>query len=194
MTTERRRFVAVDIETTGLDPVNDYIIEVGMAGETADFSYFEKTFSLEFPESAMSLEAAKINGWGQRPFAPVYDKELATAEIVANLIDCHMIGKNPQFDSMFLETLLKENWLERVWHHRLIDIGAMAWGYHQGHWAQWNKGQMTPGSKNVLNHPPDSSEVQALLNLNENDKQFHTALDDAVWCWEAFNKMAPLRA
>jgi DNA polymerase III epsilon subunit-like protein len=28
-----RRFVAVDLETTGLDPVQDFIAEVGLAGE-----------------------------------------------------------------------------------------------------------------------------------------------------------------
>jgi hypothetical protein len=77
-----RRFVAVDLETTGVDPYADFIVEVGMAGE--DYitgRYFEIVFSLSFPEGAMSAGAAAVNGWGKRDFGPKVSYDWAAAYI-----------------------------------------------------------------------------------------------------------------
>lgn len=186
-----RRFVSVDLETTGVDPYSDFIIEVGMAGE--DYitgKYFEMCFALDFPHERMTEGAAAVNGWGKRPFGPTVAHDWATAYIVSQLNDVHVIGKNPQFDTDFLRVFLSENGLpdQLPWHHRLVDIGCLAWGSYQ-------RDTMfgTDEGKPMIVHPPKTDDVERMLGIpRETVDGFHTALLDARWNYEAFRNIVPL--
>jgi hypothetical protein len=186
-----RRFVAVDLETTGVDPYGDFIAEVGMAGE--DYitgKYFEIVFSLSFPEGAMSAGAAAVNGWGKRDFGPKVSYDWAAAYITSQLNDVFIVGKVPWFDASFLESFLVENGLENPmpWHHRLVDIGCLAWGSYQ-------RDTMfgTDESKAAITQPPNTDDVARMIGLpRETVDGFHTALFDARWAYEAFRQIVPL--
>jgi hypothetical protein len=194
-----RRFVAVDLETTGVDPNQDYIIEVGMAGE--DYitgRYFEMSFALDFPEDAMSEGAAAVNGWGKRDFGPTIDYHLAATYMVSQLNDVHIVGKNPWFDVSFLQNLMlksgviERNYPQRMpWHHRLVDVGCLAWGSYQ-------RDTMfgTDESKARILIPPNVEDVERMLGIPREQVQtqnglFHTALLDARWAYEAFRNIVP---
>lgn len=182
-----RRFVSVDLETTGVDPYTDYIVEVGMAGE--DYitgRYFEICFSLDFPEGRMTEGAAAVNGWGKRDFGPMVDHGWAASYIMSQLNDVHIVGKNPQFDTDFLRVFLTEDGVDKVpWHHRLVDIGCLAWGAHCMDYKLDNT------SPRVL-IPPNVGHCERLLGIpRETVNEFHTALLDARWNYEAFRHLVP---
>lgn len=174
-----RRFVSLDIETTGLDPLKHEMIEVGLVIErsrTVDhISFDEVAFSLPFDLERADEKALEINGWGKREFAPLWDPYYAAGFLQEVLSDAHIIGKNPMFDTAFMEAFLNTHGMKRTWHHRLVDIGSMAWGYyngeHDGHLIQ----------------PPDSSQVGFIMGIPNN--QIHTALGDARWNYKVFTRM-----
>ena len=158
-----RPFVAVDIETTGLDPNKHEVIEVGLVSEQG-----HETFSLEFNPELADPKALEVNGWGQRSFPECY--EVVYAQDVLNdwLTGVHLVGKNPQFDAAFLERYLGK----AVWHHRLVDVGSMAWGWY-----------LSDG--NVWEQPPNVAKVAEMVNIPIRNQ--HTALDDAKWAWDVFH-------
>jgi DNA polymerase III alpha subunit (gram-positive type) len=184
-----RRFVAVDLETTGVDPVHDFIVEVGLAGQDyISGKYFETSFSLDFPPRAMTHGAAAVNGWGKRQFAPIVTYDWAAGYLTSQLNDVHIVGKNPWFDEQFLQTFLRENGLDQIpWHHRLVDVGCLAWGSYQ-------RDTMfgTDESKARVDLPPNVEEVERMLGIpRETVDGFHTALLDARWAYEAFRNIVP---
>lgn len=192
-----RRFVAVDIETTGLKPWEDYIIEVGLAGEDyATKRYFECTFSLPFPLDAMKAEAREVNGWSKRPFPMEVSYDWASAYLVSQLQDAHIVGKNPQFDTDFLKSFLEQCGLPGAvpWHHRLVDVGTLAWGSHAS--------AMGFGPQNG-NHwyalPPNTDDVEKMVGIPRElmssfpnlKGMYHTAQFDARWAWQVFRSIVP---
>lgn len=185
-----RRFVAVDLETTGVDYKQDYICEVGLAGEKHDGSYFETAFSLDIPDGSMSEGAAKVNGWGQRQFAPIVTQMWAVGFLNEVLDDVHIVGKNPHFDESFLQEFFrdygkKDYPMQYPWHHRLVDVGCLAWS----HLKLTNlKGETAP----VWLYPPNVEQVERAMNIpRETVDGFHTALTDARWAYKVFRHLLP---
>ena len=126
-----RGFVAVDIETTGLDPLHHEVIEVGMIIDLPDHpEVYPVEFSLAFDENKADPEALAVNGWGSREFAPLINPRDAALVLHENLDDVHIVGKNPTFDAGFLEVFLKRHGYQRNWHHRLVDVGSLFWGWY----------------------------------------------------------------
>lgn len=186
-----RRFVAIDLETTGVDPWKDYIIEVGLAGEGLEGNYFEETFSLPFDEKAMSEGAAAVNGWGKREFPPRREPMNAAGYLAEVLRDAHLVGKNPQFDEMFLSMFFRYFGVEKTWHYRLVDVGSMAWAWH-------NRGELIyeedPSANDayILPQPPNVETVEKVLLIpRQREGGYHTALEDAKWAYRAFRHMVP---
>lgn len=179
-----RRFVSVDLETTGVDMEKDYIVEVGLVGEGFDGAHFEETFSLDFPKEAMTAGAAAINGWGKRQFAPIVTHNYAVGQLQILLHDAHIIGKNPYFDERFLRRLFRDAYDNPTppWHHRLVDIGSLAWGYHS----------YARVGDSVRQAPPNVDEVAKMLGFpRETVNGYHTALSDAKWNYQVFRHMIP---
>lgn len=190
-----RRFVAVDLETTGLNPQQDYIAEVGLAGEDyVTGRYFEMAFSLDFPEGAMSAGAAAVNGWGKRAFAPEVEWQWAAAYLTSQLHDVHIVGKNPQFDADFLHVFLQQEGLPtRPWHHRLVDVGMLAWGANCASIEALRR-RKKPGVAPPIpwDQPPNVEKVEEMVRIpREKVDGFHTALCDARWAYEVFRNIVP---
>lgn len=189
-----RRFVSVDLETTGLDPAQDYIAEVGLVGEDyVTGHYFELAFSLAFPDGAMSAGAAAVNGWGRRDFAPEVDWQWAAGYLTSQLNDVHVVGKNPGFDTDFLHFFLKEAGLPggHPWHHRMVDVGNLAWGYIACEYTKFDIG------KSPWTQPPNVEEVEKMIGIKReivhgsNEAEYHTALCDARWNYRVFRSIVP---
>lgn len=154
-------------------------------GERQDFKVFFETFSLPFPEGLMTEEARAINGWGQRRFPQQKDPAWAVGWLQEVLRDAHIVGKNPSFDVEFLKALFAQFGVEPTWHHRLVDVGPLAWGYYnRGHSEDYDDGPQL--------QPPNVDEVGELLFMpRETHEGFHTALSDAQWAWRVFRKVVP---
>jgi len=190
-----RRFVAVDLETTGVDPKQDYIIEVGLAGEAPDGHYFESEFSLPFPEEAMSEGAAAVNGWGKRLFPRLMENGPAIDYLATMLDDVYIVGKNPSFDEAFLRLFLcgdlRSRWSgyspKWPWHHRLVDVGCLAWGACNA-----LEMQVIKKDKNPLSHPPNVEQVETMVgSMRSKVGEYHTALLDARWAYGIFRSIVP---
>lgn len=140
------RIVAVDIETTGLDPERHDIWEIalvvrdeGCADEvhrwyikprldTAEsaalrisrFYDVEEALRGTNPPAALD-ELVEVADWWCSP--------TATAHQVARLTaGAHLVGASPAFDARFLEQFLRDHVRVPAWRHRLIDVEAMAAG------------------------------------------------------------------
>lgn len=181
-----RLFTAVDVETSGLDPEQHQLIEVGMVIETST-GIEEMSFTLDFEYEMADPKALEVNGWGNREFGPTVDPSWAAGFIFDNTKGRHLVGKNPHFDAAFLAHFLLGGGIEPGWHHRLVDVGALAWGYYQancrvnmrGNWPQ----------------PPNVEKVEELVGINrqtvvgEDGKDYHSALNDARWAYEVFREV-----
>lgn len=176
------RFVAVDIETSGLDPDWYDIIEVGLVVET-DTGVDRIEFSLPFDLSSADDRALEINGYGQRAFAPRVDDVAKQVGLTYPLLDgVHIIGKNPSFDVGFLKPLFQNHgYMNPPWHHRLIDVGMLAWGWYNAF------GEVT---QTWQEYPPNSECVAELVGVPLPTTR-HTALADAEWAYDVFRKIVP---
>ena len=174
-----RRFISVDLETSGLDPRRHEIIEVGLVIEEESGGLSEVEFSLPFDERRASAEALSINGWGTREFPPVKDPGLAVGMLCEILDGVHIVGKNPQFDTGFLTALFARFGEEPRWHHRLVDVGMLAWGRFNAHHDGSPPWQQPPNSELLLEWhglPADG---------------LHSALADARWAYQVFRECVP---
>lgn len=169
--------VAVDLETSGLNPFVHEIIEVGLvwkAPPDAPIDYLRRMeFVLSFDESKADPKALEVNGWGKREFGPVVDRGWALEFLAELLDDAHLVGKNPgNFDAQFLRSFfIREGWAwgeKPTWHHRMIDVGTLVQGRFR------------------LPDPPDTASVEELTNVRIPENKRHSALADAQWAWDVY--------
>lgn len=177
-----RPFVAVDVETSGLDPRVHELIEVGLVFEE-DAGTEQVTFSLPFEPELASVDALRINGWdrrGSRTEFPDRMESVAAAELLhERLHDVHLVGKNPTFDAAFLAAFIdSEIGAPPPWHHRLVDVGALAWGWYCAGPEKWTQ-------------PPNVAKVAEMMGIPIYDEVRHTALGDAAWAYRVFRTIVP---
>lgn len=172
-----RKFVAVDVETSGLNPEVYELIEVGLV--IPDRGEFE--FSVPFDESRASLKALEVNGWGKRQFAPQVDPVYLCGFLQSVLNDVHLVGKNPSFDAGFLWAFIRKHSPfpadSPPWHHRLVDVGCLAWG--------WDCSREIP----PWSQPPNVSKVAEMMDIPLPSDEAHTALGDARWACKVFSRI-----
>ena len=114
-----RPIVAIDCETTGLDPDWHDVFEV--AYQRLGIDAEPVTLWLPHDDSTADPKAMEINrGYERWPGAYTrgWEFQLRTA-----LTGAHLLGSNPAFDASFLRRRLDSG---AVWHHRLIDIATYA--------------------------------------------------------------------
>lgn len=170
--------VAVDLETSGLDPNVHEIIEVGLVWQgTHKDRLFQREFTLEFDESKADPAALEINGWGKREFGPTVDEKWAVEFLAELLDDAHLVGKNPaSFDAQFLRAFFKKHgWTfgdKPMWHHRMVDIGNVVMGRFR------------------LLEPPNTAAVEDITGIRIPENKRHSALADARWAWDVLHYLA----
>jgi len=94
----RPRFVVIDTETTGLDPQNDRIIDIGAVRLDADLAVTDRFTTLVDPEAPIPLFVARLTG--------ISDADVAGAPRVAEALaglrdfagDATLVGHNAAFD------------------------------------------------------------------------------------------------
>ncbi len=112
---ERRRYVALDVETTGLDPISGRVVEIALVQFIFDPEgalLEERRFvSLINPKQPIPPEASRIHGITDAEVAnePLFG-ELA-AQIVSLCEGRVVVGHNIQFDLGFIEQEFARNGL-----------------------------------------------------------------------------------
>lgn len=166
-----KNWVAVDIETSGLDPAYHDVIEVGLVSSRG----LVKSFSLDFDEVKADPKALEVNGWGKRELAPKVEMVEALAELSAAFFPFKhtlLVASPAHFDVGFLEQLFRREGLTPPWGPRsIIDLKSFACARF---------GVLTD-LKN--------SEISRMLDIE--DTSDHTALGDAIWTANLFRALLP---
>lgn len=164
----------LDIETTGLDPYTDEVLEVAYLREYDDpFSLVTTHFSMQIDERSASPDALKINRyWERKP--ELLDIQLAWSpaayKLVTDLKDHIIVGNNPTFDLTFLTQFLRKWAWKPTWYYRPLDVGSMAQGRFR---------------ERGVTRTPDIAER---LGVPLPDDQ-HSALADANWNRDLYNAL-----
>lgn len=135
--------VFLDIETTGLDPVCDQILEVAMLGDS--------NFHFSLPIDATgerSRKALEINRYWKRKAELdeiQIDAVKALKYFLGGLSGKVVVGNNVQFDLRFIEMFLRRVWCGRnstPWHYHPVDLKALVAGRYQLGPAPWSTQQI----------------------------------------------------
>jgi DNA polymerase III alpha subunit (gram-positive type) len=156
-----RNFVFVDVETTGLDPRNDRLVELTYAVNDGELKTLYNGVK-EVPEFIDNLIKFTERGLGEMPRSPGEE----FLKFTDDLMDQTMVSANPAFDKAFLEA----NYL---WtgHYRMLDIEAYAM------------------AKFGINFVPSMTKIVEMLNVMgyELTTPDHTSYNDTKALREAFN-------
>jgi DNA polymerase III epsilon subunit-like protein len=197
--------VALDLETTGLEPERHHIWEIGLIvrnhrepehdGEwhwmlrpnlaAADpvalriGRYYERAYMVQ-DSSTQAYQLAKPAGVAGHRFGDL--SRMAVARRLAGLLDgAHLVGINPAFDTGFLARFLRNHWQAPTWHYHLVDVGALALGY-------------TTALRQALGQPQPTlpwrtDDLAAQLGLPSDPDARHTAMGDARWALALYDKV-----
>lgn len=112
--------IFIDTETTGLDPAIHEVWEVAWAAQDGPITCLRLPHDLRTADPA----ALEINGYHRRPseYRTGAPNQITELTLKAALAGATLVGANPAFDAAFLSA----RWRARPWHHRLIDVEALA--------------------------------------------------------------------
>ena len=102
------RYVALDIETTGLNPAVDRIIEVGMA-RVEDGQITQKYSTLVYPGISVSERITELTGIHNEELAGKPRIEEIIGDITSFIGDWPILGHNVTFDFSFLKRAAVNN-------------------------------------------------------------------------------------
>lgn len=94
-------FVALDLETTGLDSLKDEIIEIGMV-KFIDFQEAECYSSLVRPKGSLSVKIKRLTGLQDDDFKEAPELIEILPVVKEFIADLPLVGHNIKFDSDFL--------------------------------------------------------------------------------------------
>lgn len=180
------RLVALDTETTGLDPDTEDVFEVAIV-DVVDNGY--SVFRIK-PRQAvvnrMHPKAAEVNHYHGRTTEPDWtwsDPEAALYMIAQHLDGAHIVGAVPDFDTRHLTSLYRRFGLEPPrWHYHLIDVETMAVGWLHGRYDR----DLTDDYGNPawvdIDLPWKSDDLSRWCGVEPpTEDERHTALGDARW-------------
>lgn len=159
------RFIAVDIETTGLDVLGAWPIEVA-AAEIGNG--LVRCCAPHIPKVVMAdaePQALQVNRYYERGVWADQLDDQTTREWAAEFCEwfdgAYLVGANPAFDAAVLGRWLRYLGFQTPWHYRLLDVEAMT---------------MAALS---LDAPPSLSKCAAHWNIEVQEPK-HSAMADAL--------------
>jgi DNA polymerase-3 subunit epsilon len=161
-----RSYTSIDIETTGVNPFKDNIIEIGLVKFTIGQSEAETFQTLVRPEVKISEQAFEVHGITERELVDKPYYEEIAEEVIDFIGDTYLVIQNPMFDLSFLQ----------VEHRRKNIIPITNYSFDTVPLAR-------KAFPHLINHKLET--VATHLGIK---KKFHRALDDALSCAEIFEK------
>lgn len=127
----KNNLVFIDVETTGLDPVSNEIIEICCIKVRPDGSRERLYYKARIESDIVSPVALKINGYNPRDWEGAISQE-ALANALAPFLDgCIPVGHNIKFDMSFILELLDGFELEYRIDRRWLDTYVLAYEHLQ---------------------------------------------------------------
>lgn len=167
-----KKFIAFDLETTGLDPLSDRIVEIS-AAVFENFSVTSKFTTLVNPKRPIPANASKING--------IYDRDVATAPTEAEAMRsfCSFIGQEALCGDVVL-----------VAHNAAFDVKFLLYAFSRIGISAEICYQDTLFLSKSIALPVDNYKLCTLANhFNIKQEQAHRAEDDALVCGELFVRL-----
>lgn len=180
----------LDTETTGLDYDHDDIWEIALIIRASDGAEVEHHYHLAHDASrAALLPASFFTDYGRRfGTRPVLSKASAATLIRDLTWGAIIVGCNPQFDLRMMHRLLVGQGVEPGWHYRPLCVETLAAGYLlrdaelQADWPATDRWR--------LPLPWKSDTLSAVCEVPTQVEQRHTALYDARWARDWFDRVA----
>lgn len=159
-------YIALDTETTGVNPASDKIIEIGMA-KVIDGKIVEEYSTLIDPKIHISERITELTG--------IKDEDVQGKPVIADIIreiiefteDLPILGHNIIFDYSFIKKAAVNNSMS--FEKKGIDTLKMA--------------------RRILPDMPHKSLEYLCKEMNINPGHSHRAYDDAVSAMQLYNKM-----
>lgn len=131
------KYVYLDIETTGLNPERNDIVEIAWAVD----DYLVRSIRPPHRLFNAAPEALEINKYHERFLSDktTWASTEDIADLYTDLTDATIVGANPTFDVSFLRRLFGG---DTPWHHRLLDVEAYAHGVFRRHGRLWGLRQI----------------------------------------------------
>jgi DNA polymerase III alpha subunit (gram-positive type) len=167
----------IDIETTGLDPEVQEIIEIGGVIANSDFKVIDEFEIKVKPENlaAAEPEALRINRFDPAQWLFALSLPEAMKIFSEKTKDCIMVAHNVTFDYSFLQKAFSKTGVPNLMHYHRLDTISMAY------------------AKLGKNGDAQKYSLGFLCNMFGIDyKNAHTALPDARADFELFKKLMNL--
>jgi DNA polymerase III epsilon subunit family exonuclease len=116
-------YVVFDVETTGLDPENDELVEIG-AVKIENGLIVSKFVTLIKPASPIPISATLINNITNEMVANCPKVDVAIRDFYRFTRDAKMIGYNVAFDQRFIQKAAKQQGL--IFDNEFIDVLPLA--------------------------------------------------------------------
>ena len=180
--------VFLDTETTGLS-LTDHIWEFAAIRREGDGS---PDYPLHLLIEHDPEKAAQLPEPFRRDLEARFDPDVAisardAARLIAHSLrpgvngeKAHVVGAVPNFDTERLSILLAANDIEPRWHYHLIDVENLAVGFALG------MGFAAPSL------PWDSDELSRLVGVEPPADGRHTAMGDALWARDVYDRLTKL--
>lgn len=170
-----RLFACIDVETSGLDPNTNEILE--FAGKLVRPRDFVVIKDLYFKVKPLHIETAhpkalQVNGYTPEKWADAIDPAEAAERIASFCEGAVILGHNPRFDIGFINALLRRYQIEKHIDYHVVDTVTLAIEH------------LVPlglDSVSLVN-------VCKFLGIPNDDA--HTAMGDVNRCLQVYQKLA----
>lgn len=175
--TEPKVFSIIDLETTGLNPHQHEIIEIGLiCTQAPDFKIQEKKDWKIKPQALKQADpvALKISGYTPKLWKRAVPLKKALQELSELTRDSVMVAQNVSFDWSFLKEAFLQNGVPEYLHYHRLDLLSMAYARLFCH-------------SEVLRYSLEALAEFFKLPLDRQSR--HSALEDAKVTYQIFVKL-----
>lgn len=127
---EPKKFSIIDLETTGLNPHQHEIIEIGLVVTQAPEFQIEHEQAWKVrPEQLETADpkALEIAGFNPKLWKKAVSLSTALAELAELTVDSIMVAQNISFDWNFLQEAFLQTGVEDKMHYHRLDLLSMAY-------------------------------------------------------------------
>lgn len=170
------RISIIDLETTGLNPQVDEILEIGLVqfymGNENNIETWDTKVRPDLP-SFISEEAKRVNGYNDKEWKDAASLSQSMLELKRRTNETILMSYNISFDNAFLQhAYMRTDMQDPIPHNRKFDVMTMAFL------------KLPDLGKWSLRNVCDALEI-------EREAEIHRALNGAMKAWEVYKKLAP---
>ncbi|PXY40597.1 hypothetical protein DMB65_11860 [Flavobacterium cheongpyeongense] len=176
--------IVIDIETTGLDPLKNSIIEIGALDFSNPYNRFYQKCRI-FEGAEIDENALEVNGYNHVELSDINKQELR--DLLLNFIEWikpiknkTLAGQNVDFDIHFLKESLRRCGIDYVFGWRKIDLHTLVYCHHL-------KNGINPIIKNDFSNL-NGDKIMKYVGLPVEPKP-HLAINGVLYEAEAFSRL-----